>query len=300
MKDTGPYQVAPLVTFAQADLVEQFSAFPPPACIYVMGAPDWGKTTLCRYLAARLAWRQRAAYLDADPGQSLLGPPGTIGLAMGEPGAAPPLALWFVGSNSPARRIDSMLEGLAALSARARAAGARTLIVDSCGYTLDAGGTTFQLRSLERLQPDHIVALQIAFEVEPILGSPGIGARARIHRLTALPVRRRSMAQRAAYRSERFRRYFADAAPVELELSHLSVVDDLPEPADFCFRLAALCDAQGFVVVLAIAQSLDLTTGRLRCLAPPCDPARVVSVRVGTLRVDPATGEDEETMNAER
>jgi polynucleotide 5'-hydroxyl-kinase GRC3/NOL9 len=69
--------------------------------LIVVGAPDVGKSTFGRYLVERLrAASVCTAYLDGDPGQSIMGPPTTMAVSLGvEPG--PPVYRRFVGAVSP-------------------------------------------------------------------------------------------------------------------------------------------------------------------------------------------------------
>jgi hypothetical protein len=64
--------------------------------LMVLGEPDVGKSTFSQYLYRRLCTAlPQVAYLDGDPGQSVLGPPCTMTLAMaGSPGCSG-------GSNGP-------------------------------------------------------------------------------------------------------------------------------------------------------------------------------------------------------
>src|SRR5919197_322767 len=78
-----------------------------PGRIFVVGGVDSGKTTFARRLAlAALESGQSVALVDADLGQSTIGPPGTVGLKLVtgredlEEGA-PPDAMAFVGAISP-------------------------------------------------------------------------------------------------------------------------------------------------------------------------------------------------------
>jgi hypothetical protein len=59
--------------------------------LMVIGATDTGKSTFAQYLYRRLGAEpgRRVAYLDGDPGQSRLGPPTTMTLALGKPLASP-------------------------------------------------------------------------------------------------------------------------------------------------------------------------------------------------------------------
>lgn len=55
--------------------------------LMVIGATDTGKSTFARYLYRQLGADpgRRVAFLDGDPGQSSLGPPATMTLALGKP-----------------------------------------------------------------------------------------------------------------------------------------------------------------------------------------------------------------------
>ena len=77
----------------------------------IVGAGDTGKSTLAAQLASALTARgARVAVVDADVGQSEIGPPTTVGLgAVTGPLTrlrdADLIALEFVGDTSPVRRI---------------------------------------------------------------------------------------------------------------------------------------------------------------------------------------------------
>ncbi|MFA5295957.1 MAG: Clp1/GlmU family protein [Methanoregulaceae archaeon] len=47
-----------------------------------MDAPDQGKTTFCRFLVQELSADTLTGFLDSDTGQSTIGPPATVGLAL--------------------------------------------------------------------------------------------------------------------------------------------------------------------------------------------------------------------------
>ncbi|HVO85289.1 MAG TPA: Clp1/GlmU family protein, partial [Syntrophobacteria bacterium] len=87
---------------------EQFGIRGLKGLLMVVGASDVGKSTFARYLFRRLCTSSSGvAYLDGDPGQSSLGPPTTMTLALAREGEEtfPPCGpVWrgFVGSVSPA------------------------------------------------------------------------------------------------------------------------------------------------------------------------------------------------------
>ena len=98
-------------------------------CICLCGAKSVGKSTLCRALANSLLTRascRRVALLDTDPGQQMLGTPGTISLrcfdspivsqpVLSEQSLFEPLACEFIASSSPKYDIDSFKSACARL-----------------------------------------------------------------------------------------------------------------------------------------------------------------------------------------
>ena len=77
--------------------------------VLVIGGSAVGKSSFCRYLTEVLLAREaEVAFVDADIGQSNIGPPATV--TLGYPVApinfptVPPAAYYFVGSTGPIRR----------------------------------------------------------------------------------------------------------------------------------------------------------------------------------------------------
>ncbi len=89
--------------------------------IYIIGSNDSGKSTLCRFLGENLSKDFRTAYVDCDPGQSLIGPPTTIGLEPLFPSdnEKPNPYFYFVGSTTPRGHLLQSLAGIKKLSDKA-------------------------------------------------------------------------------------------------------------------------------------------------------------------------------------
>ncbi len=262
--------------------------------IYVLGSTDRGKTTLCRDLITRLSNCGRVAYLDLDPGQSTIGPPATLGLALFREDPANPeeTCLRFVGSTSPRGYLLPLLAGAKRLLERALASEAGMVIIDSPGYIHDEVATEFHLYLIDLLQPDHLVALQEIGELEPILahfrGHPAMV----IHRLSPAPLARaRGSTERRRYREEKFREYFSGAALRDLHVEGLGIHGRFPDsfhPEHWQGLLVALCNPEQWVVALGIVESINLTTQTLGIRAPEFDSMKVSSIHVGAVRI---TGE---------
>jgi polynucleotide 5'-hydroxyl-kinase GRC3/NOL9 len=259
--------------------------------IYVLGSTDRGKTTLCRELISRLSRNERVAYLDLDPGQSTIGPPGTLGLAfyLKDEEITEERCLRFAGSTSPRGHLLPILAGAKRLLERALASGARTVLIDSPGYIHDDVAIEFHLYLIDLLQPDQLIAIQEKDELEPILvhfrGHPSMA----IHRISPSPLARaRGSTERRRYRDLKFHEYFADATLREIHVEGLGIHGRLPDsfhPDHWQGLLIALCDPQQWVVALGIVESIDFTSQMLHIRAPEFDPATVTSIHVGSAGV---------------
>src|SRR5688500_13492087 len=108
--------------------------------VLLIGGTDTGKTTFAGLLANAVVSRGRiAAVVDADLGQSEIGPPGCVGLgivseSINSLGDLKPAGLAFVGSTAPR---GCMLEHVVAVRRMADQAIERNpevLIVDTTGF----------------------------------------------------------------------------------------------------------------------------------------------------------------------
>ncbi len=202
----------------------------------VIGAPDVGKTTWIAFAASHLASRSTLpiAIVDADIGQASIGPPGTVGMTLIEhPPAAvgafarlPCHAMVFVGSVSPLGHLLQLITSTARLVDTAKQQGAQTVLVDTTGLVSSGIGFQLKLRKVELLRPTHIVAIQRHTELEPLLTVVGMHPGCRTHRLRiSHRSRSRTIAERAAYRAERFTDYFALAQPLALRTAELPILN---------------------------------------------------------------------------
>jgi polynucleotide 5'-hydroxyl-kinase GRC3/NOL9 len=203
-----------------------------PGIAMAIGTSDSGKTTWMKAAAQRLVQvgKLPVAMVDADIGQSTIGPPTTVALAFLDERLIPNFridclpchGLFFVGSVSPPGHLLQVLVGTKRLVDTAIRSGVGTVLVDTTGLIEQGPGFQLKLRKIELLGPRHLVAIQRGQELEPLLavvaGRPGL----RIHRLEVAPSARvRAPAERARYRSDRFAAYFAEAHPLELEAEQL-------------------------------------------------------------------------------
>jgi polynucleotide 5'-hydroxyl-kinase GRC3/NOL9 len=255
--------------------------------IVVIGASDAGKTTLVAALAAALASRGGAiGVVDADVGQSEIGPPATVGLGrvtgpLARLSEADLVALHFVGVSSPAPDIRGVVEATRRMTGRARTEGFARILVDTSGLVTGGPGVALKQRKIDAIDPDLVLALDRGGDCEAILRGYGERGWPRVVRLRADGrLRSRSQTARRRHRAAALERYLAGAHPVALDLARLTVSMPPGVPLGTCAgALCGLDDARGDTLALGVVQ--DVRAGVLRALSPLADPAAVTAVRIG-------------------
>ena len=210
-----------------------------------MGPTDVGKTTFSRYLFKGLCTVfPRVAYLDGDPGQSTLGPPGTMTLALAENGddSFPPRGRkWrsFVGSVSPTGHMLHVLICGARLIGAAREAGVQVIVYDTTGLIDPArGGIYLKLAKIDLLRPAVLFAIQRDQELKSLLLPLRRSRRITVVELPRSPaVQQRDMEARKAHRAAQFAHYFASGSQLRVSWTRFAV---LPAPHFSRHRLVAL------------------------------------------------------------
>jgi polynucleotide 5'-hydroxyl-kinase GRC3/NOL9 len=261
----------------------------------LVGDVDAGKTSLTTFLANRLlGCGFRVAVVDADLGQSEIGPPTTIGLgrvarAVDGLGAADVAGLFFVGSTSPQGHVHSTVAGTGRMVDLALALGCERVIVDTSGLIGGALGRILKHRKIERVDPDLVICLEREDECEPIVEA---WARRPRPELLRLPVgalaRRRSVEERRRHREAAFEAYFRTAGPTRLALSGLTLrfMSDRPDrgrlddPDGLVGALVGLDDAGGDTLGLGTIRAVDVADGALLVDTPVGD-GHVAGLRLG-------------------
>jgi polynucleotide 5'-hydroxyl-kinase GRC3/NOL9 len=260
--------------------------------ILVVGAPDTGKSTFARYLYRRLCARhERVGFIDGDMGQATLGPPTTMTLVLNEPGddafpPARPRHRAFIGDVTPRGHMLPTLVGAHRLVQKAREEGASAIVFDTTGLIDPAqGGGELKRAKVDLLQPTAVVGIQRRDELEHLLLPLRLSHRTRVIDLPASrAAHRRGPPVRQEHRAAQFRRYFADARPLEVAWQRLAV---FPRPAFTPHRLVALEDKEGFALALGIVTAGDLDKVVLHTPLSSLD--EVNAVHVGDLVLDPRT-----------
>ncbi len=202
----------------------------------LIGDSDTGKTSLATAVAnALLAGGDRVGVVDADLGQSEIGPPTMIGLGrLARPvqrlTEAEVVGLFFVGAISPPGHLLPTVIGTKRMVEKAFALGLDRVVVDTSGLVQGEIGRILKQGKIDLLDPDLVVCIERSRECEHILRPYGSGTRPKIVRLPPDPAaRRRSPEERRLHRERALQRYFAPARQCVLDLSRVT----LREPALF-------------------------------------------------------------------
>lgn len=202
--------------------------------VLVIGSTDTGKSTFCRFLLDfAVAEGFRAAFVDADIGQSQIGPPTTIGVKFFDP---PPEGvtssevpsvqfdgiadrIYFVGVVSPRRDLLQVLTGTRLMVDVARQAQADFIVVDTTGYIHDNAAVALKQHKIELLRPNHLVCIRRSTELEQITACYSQQEWLKIHYLRPhRNVRFKSSEARRRHRESQFNAYFGATREPKLAL----------------------------------------------------------------------------------
>ena len=179
----------------------------------IMGETDSGKSTIARYLIKRLVSKGiTVSLVDSDIGQSSLGLPGTISMKVFRDERDYKTfrfeRMSFLGTVNPASVIPMMIKTCGRMVDLCRKTSEITL-VDTTGLVSGRLGKKLKTGKMERIRPEHIIAVCRGQELEHILES---ASEVNIHRIRRTTnVKTRSRAARIRYRRGRLQDYFKQA-----------------------------------------------------------------------------------------
>ena len=255
----------------------------------ILGTSDTGKTSLTARLAGALAARgERVAVVDADVGQSEIGPPTTVGLgrvtgALARLGDAELWALEFVGDTSPVRYIRETADATGRLVRRALDAGFERVLVDTGGLVEGPLGLALKRAKVRAADPDLVLVLQRRDESEPIARALESGARPRVLRLTPSPaVVRRSATRRREHRERALREYLARAATLTLPIARVPLQDRRGQPLTEVAEglLLGVLGAAGETLGIARVRACDAVRGSI-VVDTPVPAERIAALVAG-------------------
>ena len=257
----------------------------------ILGGVDTGKTTLAEGIARRLAAGGPVGIIDADVGQSHIGPPAAVGWAIVEKpqvdfSQVAPRGISFVGDVTPVGHLLQLTEALTQCVGRLTGLAGH-IIIDTPGFIAGPAATALWWTVQRILQPKLIVAVQRDNELSDILA----GLRhldSQIELLQPHPgIPAKSAQARRAHRQSQFRKYFQDSLVHTLELSKTTIQTTRSAGDDsFRHRLVGLRDGQGIDQALGIVEDWQPDADRATVRAPLADIAQIRCLVFGDVTVD--------------
>ena len=283
-----------------------------PGTAVMLGDVDVGKTTTATAIAnAAVRAGYRTVVIDTDIGQSDIGPPATVGLAVAwrpvrQMDQFPTAAAFFVGDTQPQFVCRYVVEGAVRSVAWARARGAEVIVVDTTGWVEGPAAVAAKARKIRGIGARHVVALQRRGELEPILARLPEGII--MHRLRpSFHASARTREMRRIARTHRFRQYFASARRHVVDLAafpadrsaiyagrHIPqarMLAEIPGPA-LRHLLVGLADKEGWLAAVGSIVETAPPAQTVAIVAPLRSLAGVSGLQWGVLRVAPSGAEE--------
>jgi polynucleotide 5'-hydroxyl-kinase GRC3/NOL9 len=255
----------------------------------ILGASDTGKTTLAEALAKHLAKHRPVGIVDADVGQSHIGPPATVGWAImdnpqTELSKLPVGGISFVGSITPT---GHLLQLTAAITQCVRQApeSAELIIIDTPGFIHGPAAAALWWAVQKILKPNLILAVQRRDELSHIIS----GLRLfdlQLEMIKSPPqIPAKSPQDRQSYRRNQFISYFYDAVPCNISLNDIAVQPDLNlQRESFLNRVVGLRNKNGIDMAIGIITGWQNDSVVVK--APPLDIRQIRCLVIGDITID--------------
>jgi len=289
--------IAPEEWYTALDILEKEKGI-----AILLGATDTGKSTLAKFLIFNLCERGvKVALVDADIGQSFLGPPATIGFSVfksdpvWEVVLSPP-EIFFVGSTTPEGHFQIHLKGVKRMVDKTVSSGAEVILVDTTGFILGEAGKELKRRKIDLLSPKFLIALQKDSEIEPLLELCQGNSPYEILRLPLSDqVKPRTMEGRRVYRINKFQDYFKHSVIQELTIENIQIEGEVLDPngdilpTDWALKinglLIGLKDSQDETLALGVIRNYFGEKKLLRVFTPLQDIQKVKTIQLSSLKV---------------
>lgn len=257
--------------------------------VFLLGESDSGKTTFAKTLVSKAIKDDiLVGWVDADIGQSTIGPPTCIGLSLFSP-ESPEFkisTLYFVGNTSPHGRFVPLIMGTKKLVDLA-CKESDLVVIDTTGAITGVFGQSLKYQKILALRPDFLLAFQREKELEKIIDSTKNFDFLKIY-LMEIPenIRIRAREERARNRQEKFKLYFKNAKSYRLSLKNISFYpsfDFLPSknPDNL---IAGLKDSSGEFLALSIF--IKQFDDEIEILTPLKNIKKIATIEFGDIRIN--------------
>jgi polynucleotide 5'-hydroxyl-kinase GRC3/NOL9 len=208
-------------------MVERTLGLEKPTVVMIMGDVDSGKTSLCTFLANKaLSLNLSVGVIDADLGQSDVGPPTTVGLAYIH---KPVKDLFhvkaddvcFVGFTSPGGAEERVVRCIVDFKNKALRRNSDFLVINTDGWIEGEGAVHYKVMLAEKVVPNMVVGLEQENELTPIFSKLKKTPFLIVEPSTA--VRKRDREKRKALRELSYKKYLRNAKVETFPLNWIKI-----------------------------------------------------------------------------
>ena len=233
--------------------------------LFCLGGVDTGKSTFIRWLANELVKAGKStAIVDCDMGQSDIGPPATIGMAV----INAPFSrfreltaddIYYMGGIQPTGQLMQCLTGVVRMVQRAGQMAASHILVNTTGW-IDGYAIFYKHAKMDALLPSVIVAMENKRELRHITAAYKMMNPLKIFYLKPSPaIVKRDTEHRRSLRKQSFENYFANAATLDFDGGKTGISGIRPPLiwGKISRQLVALVDSDGRHAALGKIMDFD-------------------------------------------
>ncbi len=242
--------------------------------LFTLGEGDSGKSSFVTWIAHRFVEEKiKFAIVDADIGQSHIGPPGTLGLSFP---VAPfrsldelvPEELKFVGSPNPTGHFLPCLVGTKQLVEKATQLGASAILVNTTGFVKGDAAFAFKLAKLQLIAPQVIAAFQRAKELTPYLDWLKQQEISKVFLFSVSPlVNTRGFQERTEFRKKQWKKWLKQGRTITIPKPKIFPAGH--SPRDWKNHMAALVSKSQRIISVGSVREADKFSLQLRTFPDP-------------------------------
>jgi len=249
-----------------------------------------GRQNRAAALAKQLAQSQPLGIVDADIGQSHLGPPTTVGWAVLD---SPQVdfsnltasGISFVGDVTPERHLlqltAAIVQGVQQVSKVTK-----SIIIDTPGFIRGPAAAALWWTVQRILRPDLVLAVQRYDELGDILAG-WASAHRQIEHVKAPEIPAKSWETRRRYRQKQFAKYLRNSSLYNIDLTDVAVQTIGRLSGDMLVgRLVGLRGEKGLDRAVGIIDEWQEDKGIVVVRAPQLDPQQVRCLIIGDATAD--------------
>ncbi|KON28072.1 hypothetical protein AC481_02820 [miscellaneous Crenarchaeota group archaeon SMTZ-80] len=255
--------------------------------ILILGGIDTGKSTFCVLLAnSILKFGIQSAIIDADIGQSDLGPPTTLGLGLirnyiEDLSHTEIISLIFVGQITPSHDFEKVILGIKRLLERANIFNSSLFtIINTDGWIKDIEAKIYKKKLIEEISPELIVCIGKKNDFVGLYNKNKNFVQLDSSRY----VKKRSKGERKKLREYGYRKYLNNATLKQFNLNRIGLKKQVEIFVDRN-KIVGLVDREDFLVGIGILKEFNKEKGVIKIFTPVERIDELQKIDIGFIKI---------------